>query len=229
MRITQLAAVTAASAALALTLTACGGGGVDDEKASASASSSRESTAVSDAPSASSTSSGAGTGTDTGTGIGAGSSTGTTGGSVSTSSKSGSGTRCHTSDLVTSIATGGDAAPSGTGQQHTYVLMHNKGTRACTLEGFPGVDLKSGSGAWSLARSSGKAERYTLTPGGPDVQFTITFLPWTKGSGEEFKPTSFVVTPPGETTSVTLRWPWGSVLRQDGATHPGTYVGPIGS
>jgi hypothetical protein len=38
-----------------------------------------------------------------------------------------------------------------------------------------------------------------------------------------------VVTPPNETTSVSLAWPWSPVLLQDGATHPGTYVGPIGS
>lgn len=233
MRITRLAAVTAASAAAALTLTACGGGGGaggEGAAASASASSSTESTSVSDAPSASSSSTGSDTGSSSaGTG---GTTDGTTGGTVDTSStsgKSGGSARCRTSDLVTSVATGGDAAPSGTGQQQTYVLMHNKGARTCTLEGFPGVDLKSAGGTWSLTRSNEKAQKFTLTPGGPDVQFAITFIAWTKGSGEEFKPTGLVVTPPDETTSVTLRWPWGSVLRQDGATHPGTYVGPVGS
>lgn len=37
-----------------------------------------------------------------------------------------------------------------------------------------------------------------------------------------------VVTPPDETRSAELPWPGGAVLRQDGATRPGTFVGPVG-
>ncbi|MFH8350510.1 hypothetical protein ACH4EB_38160, partial [Streptomyces sp. NPDC018045] len=29
------------------------------------------------------------------------------------------------------------------------------------------------------------------------------------------------VTPPNETTSLTLKWPWGPLVDQMGATHPG--------
>ncbi|MEV5597215.1 DUF4232 domain-containing protein, partial [Streptomyces sp. NPDC052496] len=36
------------------------------------------------------------------------------------------------------------------------------------------------------------------------------------------------VTPPNETTALTLTWPWGPLTHQDGATHPATFVHPIG-
>jgi hypothetical protein len=37
------------------------------------------------------------------------------------------------------------------------------------------------------------------------------------------------VTPPDETTYAAVAWPAGVVLiRQDEATHPGTYIGPVG-
>ncbi|KOG65853.1 flagellar motor protein MotB, partial [Streptomyces griseoflavus] len=36
------------------------------------------------------------------------------------------------------------------------------------------------------------------------------------------------VTPPNETTALTLKWPWGPLIHQDGATHPATFVNPIG-
>ena len=59
--------------------------------------------------------------------------------------------------------------------------------------------------------------------------FNLFYLPFTKGSGQEFKPKSIVVTPPDETHSHTLSWTFSSVLLQDGATHPGTYISPVGS
>ena len=109
------------------------------------------------------------------------------------------------------------------------MVLKNKTSAACTIQGFPGVDLKSSGGSWSLTRSSATSKKITLAAGG-SATFTITFLPWTQGSGTEFKATSVVITPPNETTtSTTLAWPGGSVLLQDGATHPGTYTGPVGS
>lgn len=107
------------------------------------------------------------------------------------------------------------------------MVLKNKTSAACTIQGFPGVDLKSSGGSWSLTRSGATPKKVTLAAGS-STTFTITFLPWNQGSGTEFKATSVVVTPPNETTSTTLAWPGGSVLLQDGATHPGTYTGPVG-
>ncbi|WP_033027826.1 hypothetical protein [Streptomyces rimosus] len=43
-----------------------------------------------------------------------------------------------------------------------------------------------------------------------------------------WKPATVAVTPPNETTALTLKWPWGPLVHQDGATHPATFVNPIG-
>ncbi|MET7551535.1 DUF4232 domain-containing protein [Streptomyces sp. NPDC005500] len=129
---------------------------------------------------------------------------------------------CRTRNLSFRL---GDVA--GDDQRQLPVIITNRGTSGCTLKGFPGVDLLSASDSWSLARSSKAPKAQTVAPGGT-TGFTITYLPWEKGSGKEFNAATLVVTPPGETTSKTLTWPGGSVLRQDAATHPGTYTGPIG-
>ncbi|MEW1864247.1 DUF4232 domain-containing protein [Streptomyces sp. NPDC088194] len=134
--------------------------------------------------------------------------------------------RCHTADLTLSFETGGDAAPDTTSdaQQTAGISVHNRSSHACQVGGFPGLDLNGGSTHWSLSRQSKHYSAITLAPG-DNTDFQITFLPELKG---KWTPKSVTVTPPNETTSVTLAWPWGPVLLQDGATHPGTYVGPIG-
>ncbi|WP_329133573.1 DUF4232 domain-containing protein [Streptomyces sp. NBC_01476] len=133
--------------------------------------------------------------------------------------------RCHTAGLKFSFGNGDGTYSSSDDQQHLQVLMTNSGGSTCTVKGFPGVDLKAAD-TWSLTRAAKTASTVTLKPGAT-ASFVITFLPFEVGSGEEFKAASVVITPPNETTSVTLNWPGGSVLRQDGATHPGTYVGPV--
>ncbi|QIY72975.1 DUF4232 domain-containing protein [Streptomyces sp. RLB1-33] len=135
--------------------------------------------------------------------------------------------RCHTAGLGFSFGAGDGKVSSSDDQQQLAVVLKNKTSAACTIQGFPGVDLKSSGGSWSLTRSGATPKKVTLAAGS-STTFTITFLPWNQGSGTEFKATSVVVTPPNETTSTTLAWPGGSVLLQDGATHPGTYTGPVG-
>jgi hypothetical protein len=135
-------------------------------------------------------------------------------------------TRCHTKDLAISFETGGDAAPdrSSDQQQRTGIAVRNDSGHTCVVGGFPGVDLTGGSVTWSLTRQAANYQVITLHPG-DTTDFSITFLPDPNG---KWTPRTVTVTPPNETTSVTLTWPWGPVLLQDGATHPGTYVGAIG-
>ncbi|WP_406435556.1 DUF4232 domain-containing protein [Streptomyces sp. NBC_00631] len=132
---------------------------------------------------------------------------------------------CDTSALH--IAFDGKAAYSAPGEQiPVTVLMTNTSDATCSLQGFPSVDLKAGSDTWPLLHSSGAANLVSLAPG-TSARFVITYISWEQGSGAEFQATSAVITPPGATTSVTLPWPGSSILRQDSATHPGTYVGPV--
>jgi hypothetical protein len=216
MRLLHAATALAATSALALALTACGNGSGDDasgDQSSAPASSSSAgATATAEnagaTEDAGSGTSGSGTGTGSGDGTGAG--------------------RCHTAGLGFSFGSGDGKVSSSDDQQQLAVVLKNKTSAACTVQGFPGVDLKSSGGSWSLTRSGATPKKVTLAAGS-SATFTITFLPWTQGSGTEFKATSVVVTPPNETTSASLAWPGGSVLLQDGATHAGTYTGPVGS
>ncbi|MDX3747406.1 DUF4232 domain-containing protein [Streptomyces sp. AK08-02] len=145
-------------------------------------------------------------------------------------------TRCHTADLKAGFATGGDAAPEmgqATEQTQAFIWFTNKSSRTCTLSGFPGVDMvgaQSTDGTWSLARSAKKPVKITLEKG-DTVDFSINLLPVAGSTPktEKFVPKTFLVTPPNETTHFTLTWPFGGqILKQDGATHPGTYVNPIG-
>ncbi|WP_328556990.1 DUF4232 domain-containing protein [Streptomyces sp. NBC_00358] len=217
MRLFHAAAALAATSTLALTLTACGSdsGGSSSSSASDGQSSAPVASPATTASSGTATeNAGATKGTDSSSGTGG---TGTSTGAA----------RCHTAGLGFSFGSGDGKVSSSDDQQRGAVVLKNKTSAACTLQGFPGVDLKSSSGSWSLTRSSVAPKKVTL-PAGSSATFTITFLPWTQGSGTEFKATSVVVTPPNETTSATLAWPGGSLLLQDGATHPGTYTGPVG-
>ncbi len=47
-------------------------------------------------------------------------------------------------------------------------------------------------------------------------------------AGATTAPTRVVTTPPGDTAQLTVPWTSGdTVLRQDGATRPGTHVSPL--
>ncbi|MEU6329860.1 DUF4232 domain-containing protein [Streptomyces sp. NPDC047049] len=138
--------------------------------------------------------------------------------------------RCHTSGLTAAFATGEDAAPdpNASGGTTTSIVLTNKGSSACKIGGFPGVDLKSENGGerWSLARSSKKFSSITLQPG-DSTDFTLN-VAMTKEETGFYQPAFADVTPPNETTSLTVKWPWGTLVDQRSATHPGTFVNPIG-
>ena len=133
--------------------------------------------------------------------------------------------RCQPGEL--SVAFG---AKSGTTQVILAVDLTNKGTAPCTMRGFPGVDLVGATSAqqgyrWSLARQSAAYSKVTLQPG-QAAHFNLTFLPAAMGSGGNITVAKIVITPPDDFTQAEVTWN-ESVVLQDGATHPGTYIGPI--
>ncbi|WP_399087360.1 DUF4232 domain-containing protein [Streptomyces sp. BBFR2] len=139
------------------------------------------------------------------------------------------GERCHTNELKAAFATGGDAAPDpdAEGSTTTSIMLTNSGDRSCKLAGFPGVDIVNESGeSWSLARSSAKYSGITLAPG-ETTDFTLN-VAMTGLDGDAWLASSVEITPPNETSSLRVAWPWGPLLDQRGATHPATYVNPIG-
>ncbi|OLL73256.1 putative lipoprotein [Pseudonocardia sp. Ae168_Ps1] len=129
--------------------------------------------------------------------------------------------RCTGADLGASVGrTTGEA-----GQRHTTIVWTNTSGEPCTMTGFGGVDLRGPDDpkhgpSYSLPRAEKQASTVRLAPGGA-AHTVITWLPG------DWKPAQLVVTPPDERASKTLPWPGGGVSRQDGATRPGTYIGPV--
>lgn len=230
MRLQRTAAIAVVALLGGFALSACSGSTGATAAPGASASGAAGASAAASA--------GASAGSSAGTG---GSSSGSNGGSAPTSGASSStnatttgadSSRCHTGDLGYSWATGGDAVPNGDAgeQQAAVVILKNTSGHTCSMHGFPGVDLVNSGIQWPLERSSQQPVTITLHPG-DSTQFTVHFLPWSAEgnvASNDFAATTLVITPPNETTSYDLPWRWGHVLLQDGATHPGTFVGPIG-
>ncbi|OIJ85650.1 DUF4232 domain-containing protein [Streptomyces colonosanans] len=142
--------------------------------------------------------------------------------------------RCHTGELRYSWGSAHGGAPDmndTTDQQIAAIRLKNSGGRTCTLRGFPGVRLISKSGdAWDLRRSADKPSTITLRPGDDTALITMSILPVAKNDPDTkpFVPSKVLITPPNETSHVTLDWPYGgAILDQSGATHPGTFVNSI--
>ncbi|MFK0180887.1 DUF4232 domain-containing protein [Streptomyces xanthochromogenes] len=222
-RTSPLAAIVSLAAGLTLTLTACDGNGGGSD------------TVATDTPSGTATAS-TGTGTGTGSpGVDGGRTMAPSGGSTGGGTDAGTGTgagadgtRCRTSQLAFAVAPGSGAQSKGE-QGAITVTLTNRGVKSCVMKGYPGVDLVGGPTRWSLPRQTSESPSTVTVRPGATTTFTVFYLPFDKGDGQEFRPKSIVVTPPNETHPHTLPWTYSSVLLQDGATHPGTYVGPVGS
>lgn len=223
-RTSPLTAIVSLAAGLTLTLTACGGngGGSDSPSGTTGApDSSGTGTAtatVTGSPGADGGRSMAPSGGSTGGGTNAGPGTGT----------GADGTRCRTAQLAFAVAPGSGAQSKGA-QGAVTVTLTNKGAKSCVMKGYPGVDLVGGPTRWSLTRQTSESRSTVTVRPGATTTFVIFYLPFDKGDGQEFRPKSIVITPPDETHSHSLPWTYSSVLLQDGATRPGTYVGPVGS
>ncbi|MGY0063902.1 DUF4232 domain-containing protein [Streptomyces sp. LZ34] len=142
--------------------------------------------------------------------------------------------RCRTENLEAAFATGEDALPvpeeSAGGATTATIVLMNKGTSSCRIGGFPGVDLTSINGGerWSLARSSQKWSSLEVEAG-QSTEFTLN-LAFTKEEEGFYQPAWVEITPPNETKSLKIEWPWetDSLVDQRGATRPATFVNPIG-
>lgn len=224
-RATRTPALALATAALALVATACSGG---SDSASGSG----------DSASATTASPGKGTDSASSGTSGSGPSAKGTGAALSSPSAAGAkaagSSACTGAELRPSIVHGTDADPDPkAGQTTATLLFTNAGKRTCTVQGHPGVDLVDGSGkSWSLMWQKATAEKVTLKPGTATMA-ELTFIPVAPNSTatdqKPFKVATVKVTPPDTTATATLAWPWPNIAveLQDGATHPGTYIGPV--
>ncbi|MGY0018641.1 DUF4232 domain-containing protein [Streptomyces sp. YJ-C3] len=91
----------------------------------------------------------------------------------------------------------------GMGEGTLMVSFKNTGD-ACSLKGFPGVDLKAANGGGSIsAGRSGLAAPVVVLKNGEETRFTLHY-PRNDSGGSGVNFTSMVVTPPNETHSKTL-------------------------
>ncbi|MFJ9849379.1 DUF4232 domain-containing protein [Streptomyces sp. NPDC101150] len=143
------------------------------------------------------------------------------------------GDRCTTDHLKAGWGTDGGGRPDmhSDNQQTVGVWLKNTGSGDCTLAGFPGVELVGNSGpgdTFDLRRGAQQPVTVHLKPG-EHTSFTFKVLPSLTGSEKRIEPGRVNITPPNEKKHLTLRWPFGgAVLDQRGATHPGSWVSPIG-
>lgn len=138
--------------------------------------------------------------------------------------------RCVAADLRAGL---GEA--TGEGQRTVSIVYRNVSGRPCEARGVPGVDLRGpddpNGPVYSVFRQEADGASAVLEPGG-SVSATLTYLTDADGSvgtlgSTGWIPTELVTTPPGDTAQLTVPWNGDAVLRQDGATRPGTYVGPL--
>lgn len=151
--------------------------------------------------------------------------------SASTAASASAQPAASTASCTVSVLSFALGAKTGSAAQSTQVVdLTNKGSSACTMQGFPGVDLVGSANgqqnySWPLVRSSATYAQVTLQPGGT-AHFDLTYLPYASGDGTEITVEKIVLTPPNTFTQAQLTWSQ-EVLLQDSATHPGTYIGPV--
>lgn len=147
--------------------------------------------------------------------------------------------RCLPANLTFSLGNNSQNAQN-LSQDTQVVDMTNHTSATCTMDGFPGVDLIGDTDTqpsydWTLVNSSTPAAKVTLRPGAT-AHFDIVYLSGDLASGGGDKNVlavqRMVITTPGQpdkgdnTVQGSLGWA-GSVVLQDGATHPGTYLTPV--
>ncbi|MFD4547753.1 DUF4232 domain-containing protein [Streptomyces sp. NPDC058466] len=132
---------------------------------------------------------------------------GTSSGAASASAATG--TRCHTSELRTSV---GNNDP-GAGQENFPVVLTNSSGRTCTVRGYPGAAFIDASGKQlgpDPQRSSGTPTTITLAPG-QSAWAGLTFSNPEISGAHTATPASLLVTPPDEKASLKVKWTQGKV------------------
>ncbi|MGK5697981.1 DUF4232 domain-containing protein [Streptomyces sp. URMC 128] len=125
------------------------------------------------------------------------------------------GSACVIGDLGVEVGAG--AAPAAGDTGNVTVTLTNKGG-ACTLKGFPAVDLLAEDSTTSVSPEQ-TAEDRSLTLGkGGTTSFTITYVRGEAGSPKSLpvRKASFAL--PGATEDThDLPWSYGEVARRDGS------------
>ncbi|MGY0492589.1 DUF4232 domain-containing protein [Streptomyces sp. WG-D5] len=114
----------------------------------------------------------------------------------------------------------------GMGEGTLVISMRNT-SDACSLKGFPGVDLRTDEASGPLsAQRSDLASPTVVLGNGETTRFTLHYPPNTTG-GSGVDVTSLDITPPNETHSATLKV--GINLPVSDGADQKVYVDPVGT
>jgi hypothetical protein len=144
-------------------------------------------------------------------------------------------TRCATADLSVSLG-----APKkhddASGQVDVPVTFKNTSSKTCGLYGVPDVSLLGpddpNGPSYQLVGTDNGVQHNDVEPG---MTATATITVLVPGGGAvgslgstTWTPTKAQITPPAQSQPLTVDWTSKiAVLRQDSATHPGTFVNGI--
>lgn len=133
-----------------------------------------------------------------------------------------------TPDLL-SLGTGSPGSPGDATQIHFDLVLTNRSSQSCDLQGYPGVDLIGPDDPmwgpdYQLPQQIGDPQPVTLAPNGRATS-RLTFL----ADPDGWVPNTIAVTLPNVPERMQTPWIAGGVpvARQDAASHPGTYIGPL--
>ncbi|MEU8631740.1 DUF4232 domain-containing protein [Amycolatopsis sp. NPDC048633] len=138
--------------------------------------------------------------------------------------------RCTTADLAVSLGQPAEKSDAP-GQFDVPLTYRNTSDHTCGLYGVPGVDLVGPDDAtfgpvYHLPRVD-NGVKYNEVTAGTTASATITVVKPAAGE-PAWTPAKLNTIPPGQTSALTAEWPADlPVLRQDAATHPGSYVNGI--
>ncbi|MEU5261752.1 DUF4232 domain-containing protein [Amycolatopsis sp. NPDC021455] len=138
--------------------------------------------------------------------------------------------RCATADLSVSLGKPAEKSDAP-GQFEVPLTYKNISKRTCGLYGVPGVDLigpddPTFGPVYHLPRVDNGVKDNEVTPG-TTASATITVLKPAAGA-KAWTPSKLKTIPAGQTSALTADWPANlPVLRQDAATHPGSWVNGI--
>ena len=138
---------------------------------------------------------------------------------------------CPTTNLR--IDFGKPAATKIAYQHRVQITLVNVGHSACSMSGYPGMDLIGDGGQMRLAVARA-AQRYaavTLKPG-QHASFALTYQLETpreiQGELGGWGPASAIITAPGSVSHRSLPWRLGPVYWASIESGRGTYLSPVG-
>lgn len=133
---------------------------------------------------------------------------------------------CHAADLTAKLGTKKELPVDPQGQLGAagthYALdlvWTNKSSHSCTMHGFGGVDLDGpaqppAAATYSLPRNSDTPATVTLAPGA-SAHSTIQYIdPSSSPDGPKWTPTHLMVTPPNDTSHISVPWTAGTPVYQ---------------